>query len=378
MSAVELGPSPSPALFRSSSLSPATWNARPSPFEHKRILIATDAWFPQVNGVVRTLRSLSQVLEGWGYEVRFLTHETFRTFALPSYPEIRLALFAGLGVGRIIDEFKPHSIHIATEGPIGLAVRRFCLNRRLPFTTSFHTLFPEYIEARTGIPASWMYPLLRRFHGPSEAVMVATPTLERSLARYGFSKLKRWSRGVDTELFRPGRAPVVELPRPIFLYVGRVSVEKNVEAFLKLDLPGSKLVVGDGPQLCELKARYPAVHFAGAKFGEELAAHYATSDVLVFPSKTDTFGLVMLEALACGVPVAAFPVQGPIDVIGSQSGVGVLGEDMQQACVDALHINSSMCRLFALGHSWDACAQQFLSNLSWQPDASFASAASRV
>jgi len=331
-----------------------------------RILIATDAWLPQVNGVVRTLRQLGRNLESWGFDVRFITPDAFQTMAMPSYPEIRLAMFAGRAASRIIDTFKPQSIHIATEGPIGLAVRRHCVARGIPFTTSFHTMFPEYIEARTLIPSSWTYPLLRRFHNRARAIMVATATLERDLMQKGFRQLKRWSRGVDVTQFRPGSKDFLNLPRPVYLYVGRVAVEKNIEAFLKLQLPGSKLVVGDGPQLADLRQRYPDAHFAGARFGDDLARHYAASDVFVFPSRTDTFGLVMLEALASGLPVAAFPVQGPVDVVGQAPDAGVLHDDLREACLRAAALDPVSCRNHALGFSWDACARQFLSNLAWR------------
>jgi glycosyltransferase involved in cell wall biosynthesis len=230
-------------------------------------------------------------------------------------------------------------------------------------------MFAEYIEARSFIPSSWIYPLLRRFHNSAHAVMVATASLERELGRRGFRQLKRWSRGVDVDQFRPGAKEFLKLPRPIFIYVGRVAVEKNLDAFLRLSLPGSKLVVGDGPQLPELKQRYPSVHFVGPRFGEDLAMHYAASDVFVFPSRTDTFGLVLLEALASGVPVAAYPVQGPLDVVGSASQVGVLDDDLGRACMGALSLKADTCRRHALGFSWEACAQQFLSNLSWRAKA---------
>lgn len=332
----------------------------------RRVLIATDAWYPQVNGVVRTLSHVRDILQRWNYDVRFIAPTAFSTVAMPGYPEIRLALFAGRLASQFVGQFKPHSIHIATEGPIGLTVWRHCLERGWPFTTSFHTMFPEYIQARTSIPAGWIYPLLKRFHNRARAVMVATPSLERDLEKRGFMRLRRWSRGVDVDLFRPGVKEYLTLPRPIFLYVGRIAVEKNLEAFLRLALPGTKLVVGDGPQLLELKAKYPEVHFAGARFGEDLARHYAASDVFVFPSRTDTFGLVLLEALSSGLPIAAYPVQGPIDVVGNQSDVGALDEDLAKACIQALSVNPKKCREHALAFSWEACAKQFLSNLSWK------------
>jgi glycosyltransferase involved in cell wall biosynthesis len=334
-----------------------------------RILIATDAWAPQVNGVVRTLETLGVQLGRLGHDVRFVTPEGFRTVPMPTYPEIKLALFARRAVGRIIDEFKPEAIHIATEGPLGLATRRNCMRRGISFTTSFHTRFPEYIHARFGVPTSWSYAGLRWFHGPATAVMVATKTLERDLAARGFQNLRMWSRGVDVELFKPGDKDWLDLPRPVFLYVGRVAIEKSVEEFLKLDLPGSKLVVGDGPQLGELRTRYPAVRFVGPKFGPELARHYAASDVFVFPSRTDTFGLVVLEALASGLPVAAHPVQGPIDIIGSNHAVGALSEDLGAAARQAMRLSPQACRLFATSFSWEACTRQFLTHLARPQDA---------
>ncbi len=333
-----------------------------------RILIATDAWAPQVNGVVRTLETLGTQLGRIGHDVRFVTPDGFRTIPMPTYPEIRLALFARRAVGRIIDEFKPEAIHIATEGPLGLATRRNCLRRGISFTTSFHTRFPEYIHARFGVPTSWPYAGLRWFHGPATAVMVATRTLEKDLIARGFKNLRMWSRGVDVELFKPAPKDWLDLPRPVFLYVGRVAIEKSVEEFLKLDLPGSKLIVGDGPQLAELRARYPTVRFVGPKFGAELARHYAASDVFVFPSRTDTFGLVVLEALASGLPVAAHPVQGPIDIIGGNLTVGALSDDLGEAARRAMRLNPHACRLFAMNFSWEACTRQFLTNLARPQD----------
>jgi glycosyltransferase involved in cell wall biosynthesis len=329
-----------------------------------RVLISTDAWAPQVNGVVRTLETLGQELQRFGHEVQFVTPDGFRTVPMPTYPEIRLALFARRAVGRVIEDFKPDAIHIATEGPLGLATRRNCMRRGISFTTSFHTRFPEYIHARFGVPTSWSYAGLRWFHGPATAVMVATRTLERDLAARGFKNLRLWSRGVDTELFKPGLKDWLDLPRPVFLYVGRVAIEKSVEEFLKLKLPGSKLVVGDGPQLGELRVKYPEVRFTGPKFGQELARHYAASDVFVFPSRTDTFGLVILEALASGLPVAAHPVQGPIDIIGGNDAVGALSEDLGAAALTAMRLKPEACRAFAMDFAWEACTKQFLAHLA--------------
>jgi glycosyltransferase involved in cell wall biosynthesis len=255
-----------------------------------------------------------------------------------------------------------NAIHIATEGPLGILMRRLCLRQDLPFTTSFHTLFPEYVHARWSIPVDWTYPFLRRFHDAAVRTMVATPTIETQLRARGFRKLRRWSRGVDTMLFRPRAKNLYPYARPISLYVGRVAVEKGIDAFLALSLPGTKVVVGDGPARAELARRFPDVKFLGAKTGEDLAQHYASADVFVFPSRTDTFGLVLLEALACGVPVAAYPVAGPVDVIGD-SGAGCLNNDLGRAVQDALAIPADVCRRQAERFSWEASTQQFLDNL---------------
>lgn len=265
-------------------------------------------------------------------------------------------------MARIIDQFRPCAIHIATEGPLGMTARRYCIKRDIPFTTAFHTKFPEYVHARFGVPIAWTYKVMCWFHGPSRSIMVATQTIEDELIKWGLGNIKRWTRGVDTELFRPRDKNFLNLPRPISLYVGRVAVEKNIKAFLDLDLPGSKLVVGDGPQRAELTTAYPDVHFVGAKEGEDLAKHFAASDVFVFPSRTDTFGLVMLEALASGIPVAAYPVPGPLDVIGDNP-VGCLDENLKHAVSAALKIDPSLCRGYALGFSWETSVQQFLNNV---------------
>ena len=327
-----------------------------------RIAIVSDAWLPQVNGVVRTLDTVRRTLGADGHDVLVIGPDRFRTLPCPTYPEIRLALLPARAVARAIDGFAPEAIHIATEGPLGMATRRYCLSRGFCFTTSFHTKFAEYLHARTRFPISWTYAWLRRFHAASARIMVATPSLEAELTQHGFARLSRWSRGVDTALFRP-QAPALELPRPVFLYVGRVAVEKNIGAFLSLALAGSKLVVGDGPQLAQLKRRHPDVHFAGAQQGEALARHYAAADVFVFPSRTDTFGLVLLEALASGVPVAAYPVTGPRDVIDGAP-VGCLDDDLAAAARRALTLDPAACRAYALNFTWDASACQFLTNLA--------------
>src|ERR1700674_3536386 len=327
-----------------------------------RILVATDAWHPQVNGVVRTLTNMAEAARAFGVEISFLTPQSFRTFAMPSYPDLRLALPYPAKIARLIAEARPDSIHIATEGPIGLLVRRYCRKHRLPFTTSFHTRFPEYISARLPIPEAWIWTALRAFHGPSQAVMAATPALAGELRARGFRNVVLWPRGVDASQFHP-RAADLGLPRPVFLCVGRVAVEKNLEAFLDLDLPGAKVIVGDGPALTALARKYPQAVFLGAQQGEELAETYAAADVFVFPSKTDTFGLVLLEALASGVPVAAFPVTGPRDVLGSAP-VGALSDDLQPACLAALRISPQACLEFAANHTWEASARAFIEHMA--------------
>jgi glycosyltransferase involved in cell wall biosynthesis len=328
-----------------------------------RILLTTDAWLPQVNGVVRTLQRVRRECEAQGHVIEVVSPDQFRSVPCPTYPEIRLALRPGRGVGGRLAAFRPDCIHIATEGPLGIAARRQCLRRGLSFTTSYHTRFPEYVSTRLPIPLALGYAWMRWFHEPSAGVMVATRTIRRELEARGFTNVTDWSRGVDTELFRPDREPTLDLPRPVHLYVGRVAVEKNLDAFLRLPIAqGSKLVVGDGPQLAAFQASYPLVRFVGAKFGVELARHYVCGDVFVFPSRTDTFGLVLLEALASGVPVAAYPVPGPLDVIGD-SRCGALDEDLGQAVARALQIPRERCRVHADTFSWRRCAEQFLANL---------------
>jgi 1,2-diacylglycerol 3-alpha-glucosyltransferase/glucuronosyltransferase len=328
-----------------------------------KIALATDAWYPQVNGVVRTLARLGDELVALSHQTTPITPVSFLTVPCPTYPEIRLALRPGRRLARLLEAAAPEALHIATEGPLGMAARHWCLGRRRAFTTSFHTRFPEYVAARIGLPPGLGYAWLRRFHRPSAGVMVATERLRDELAGRGFTQLKLWCRGVDTELFRPRETSVVDLPGPSYLYVGRVAVEKNLKAFLDLDLADSKLVVGGGPQLESLRRRYPEVSFPGPKFGEELAAIYASCDVFVFPSLTDTFGLVMLEALASGLPVAAFPVPGPLDVIGD-SGAGVLDHDLGLAARRALAIPRAHCRDHALRYSWRHTAERFLAYLA--------------
>ena len=326
------------------------------------IAIATDAWHPQINGVVRTLEALAASMEALGSTVEFITPVGFASLPLPTYPGLRCALPGPTAIAARIERARPDAVHIATEGPIGFMVRRYCLAKGLPFTTSFTTRFPEYIAARVPFPIAWGYAALRRFHGKASVTMVSTPSLMAELTHRGFANLKLWSRGVDTRLFRPERALDLCMPRPIFLSVGRIAPEKNLDAFLALDLPGTKVVIGHGPQEAELRARFPAAKFLGALCGEALAAHIASADVFVFPSRTDTFGIVQLEALACGVPVAAYPVTGPKDVIGSRP-VGVLSEDLGRACQEALKLSRAACRRHALAFSWERSASEFLEHM---------------
>jgi glycosyltransferase involved in cell wall biosynthesis len=340
-----------------------------------RILLATDAWEPQVNGVVRTLTRTIAECRAMGHEVEVVSPDQFKTFPLPTYPEIKLAMGAYEPVQERFKAFEPEAIHIATEGPIGLAARRICVDWKLPFTTSYHTKFPEYVSARLPVPVAAGYAYMRWFHQASGRLMVATPTMRDELTRHGFRNISPWARGVDTDTFqprRPGEADVFEgLERPIWLNVGRVAVEKNIESFLAQDLPGSKVVVGDGPQREELKARYPKVRFVGVKMGDELAAHFKCADVFVFPSLTDTFGLVILEAMASGVPVAAYPAPGPVDIIPG-SGAGVVArsvtEGLREACLEALKLDREQVRAYAEKFSWRVCAEEFVRNLQPYPE----------
>ncbi|MGI4978491.1 MAG: glycosyltransferase family 4 protein [Janthinobacterium lividum] len=326
----------------------------------RRVAIVTDAWAPQVNGVVRTLSAVAAELGRMGVAVEVIGPDRFRTVPCPTYPEIRLAVLPRRRLARMLREARPDSLHIATEGPLGMAARALCRRHGWRYTTSFHTRFPEYLRARTGLPLAPAYAVLRRFHNGGEGTMVATESLHAELEARGFAKLRRWSRGVDLSVFAPApRDPWAGLARPVFACVGRVAVEKNIAAFLALDLPGSKVVVGDGPMLPALRRRFPQAHFAGARFGAELAASFAGADVKVFPSRTDTFGLVVLESLACGTPVAAFPVTGPRDIL--REGVtGALDEDLRAACLRALAADRGACRAYAERCSWQACAEQFL------------------
>jgi glycosyltransferase involved in cell wall biosynthesis len=326
-----------------------------------RILVATDAWHPQVNGVVRTLGSLARAADKLGAKIDFLTPKGFSSFQLPTYPGLRLALPSRRGIEDRIEEKKPDAIHIATEGPVGFAVRAYCRRHRRRFTTSYTTRFPEYISARLPIPAQWVYAVLRRFHSAATVTMVATPSLMTELADRGFANLGMWTRGVDVDLFRPDRAIKLDFPRPIFMTAGRVAVEKNLEAFLSLDLPGTKVVVGSGPAEAKLRQNFPDARFLGPLENGTLAAHLAAADVFVFPSRTDTFGIVQLEALASGVPIAAFPVTGPKDVVAGHP-IGVLDEDLRSACLQALELPREACRKFAMDYSWENSARQFINH----------------
>ena len=340
-----------------------------------RILLATDAWAPQVNGVVRTLTRVVAELRQMDEQVEVISPDQFSTLPLPTYPEIRLAIGAYEKVQERFKAFEPEAIHIATEGPIGLAARRICLEWKLPFTTSYHTRFPEYVSARLPVPLVAGYAYMRWFHRPSGRLMVATATLREELERHGFRNISLWSKGLDTDVFRPrahGEPDVFcHLARPVWLNVGRVAVEKNIEAFVSLDLPGTKVVVGDGPQREELENRYPDVRFVGAKFDNELAAHYACADVFVFPSLTDTFGLVILEAWGAGTPVAAFSAPGPVDIIPG-TGAGILApgraEGLKTACLEALTLDRGQVRSVAEHYSWRACAEEFLRLLHPYPE----------
>ena len=329
-----------------------------------KIAFITDAWYPQINGVVTTVENTCKTIRGQGKDVLLITPDQFKTIPCPTYPSIKLSIFCYPKVKQLLDDFAPNHIHIATEGPLGLAARKYCLKHKQAFTTSFHTLFAEYINLRFKTPLTWGYRLLHWFHKPASQIMVATARVEADLVNRGFNKEKfvRWSRGVDTDRFKPRDKDFLKYPRPISMYVGRVAIEKNLEAFLSLPVPGTKVVVGGGPQLNTLKKNFPAVVFTGFETGESLAKTMAAADIFVFPSRTDTFGIVMLDALACGVPVAAFPVQGPIDVLIDNQ-TGCMRENLQEAFYGALELNSEDCRQQALSYSWQNCSAQFLNNL---------------
>ncbi len=333
----------------------------------KTVLIVTDAWHPQINGVVRSIELVAREMETRGIVVKMLTPNEFKTFPMPGYGEIRLSRTLMKPVYERIEASGAEAIHIATEGPLGIMARRWCRKNGFPFSTAYHTQFPEYLKARLPVPLRWSYRFLRWFHGAAKYCLVGTPHLKTLLEQRGFTNAVIWQKGVDTELFHPSKRGALAYPGPVFLYVGRVAVEKNIEAFLSLDLPGTKLVVGGGPSLDKLKLDYPDVVFLGPKQGEELATLFASADAFVFPSKTDTFGLVLLEALASGTPVAAFPVTGPIDVIGDAP-VGALDNDLKAAAMHALGISRDACRTYAEQFSWAASTDQFLAHLPTRED----------
>lgn len=328
-----------------------------------KLAILTDAWQPQVNGVVTTLMRTRDFLRALGHDVLVIGPDQFATVPCPTYPEIRLALMPGRALTDLLNDFEPEAIHVATEGPLGHAGRRYCIRRKLPFTTSYHTQFPQYLRKRLPIPEAWTYALLRRHHSAALRTLVASEHQRRDLITNNFRNVHIWSRGVDTELFRPCGREHLHLPRPIWLYAGRVAVEKNLEAFLGTELGGSKVVVGGGPDLARLRLKYPGTHFVGYKFGQELAQHMSSADVFVFPSRTDTFGLVMLEAMACGTPVAAYPVTGPIDVV--REGInGCLDDDLASAAERALQVARDSCRDASLAYTWERATGQFLAQLA--------------
>ena len=337
-----------------------------------RIAIVSDAWRPQINGVVRTLETVARILRGEGHEVEVIGPDRFRTLPCPTYPEIRLSLFPSSRLGHMLKLFAPDAIHIVTEGPLGWAARGFCRRRGIPFTTAYHTRFPEYVRARIRLPLAWSYAFVRRFHAPAAGVLVVSPAIRDELGARGFGNLVPWSRGVDISAFKPQPHDDTGDPRPIWLYAGRVAVEKNIEAFLDLDLPGTKWVVGGGPQLRSLQRRHANARFFGSVDADELSYRYAQADCFVFPSVTDTFGLVMVEALASGVPVAGYPVPGPLDVVTDPK-VGALDLDLRTACLAAVSRDPEDCRRHAETFTWERCARQFLEALQviprghWQP-----------
>ncbi|MCC2095777.1 MAG: glycosyltransferase family 1 protein [Hyphomicrobiales bacterium] len=328
----------------------------------RKLLIVTDAWRPQINGVVQTYLWLQQELPALGIDVDFLTPQGFRTCAMPSYRDIRLSLTSKKVVRERIERSGPDMIHIATEGPLGWHARRVCLSDEFPFSTCYHTRYPEYVAARLPVPLAWTYAVMRRFHNASASTLVATTDLARELGQRGFRHIRHWRRGIDVELFRSGPVAELAFPRPWFLFVGRVAVEKNIEAFLSLDLPGTKIVVGDGPARMRLERDFPAARFLGAKFADELGSIYRAADVFVFPSRTDTYGLVMAEALAAGTPVAAYPGPG-VETIFDGASCGVVGNDLRKAALAALEVDPDICRRTGARHSIQASARAFLALL---------------
>jgi glycosyltransferase involved in cell wall biosynthesis len=329
-----------------------------------RIAIATDAWSPQVNGVVRTLQAVRAELERQGHEVMIVSPDRFYSMPCPTYPEIRLAFASVASVGKMLTDFNPQAIHLATEGPVCLAARRWCLTRDFPFTSAYHTQFPDYVSARTGVNPEWVWRYIRWFHAPAQSILASTPSIARTLQGHGLCNVRHWGRGVDLGTFSDRFAPdpvLAALPGPIQLYVGRVAIEKNIEAFLEARHPGTKVIVGDGPARATLEAKFPEARFLGPRFGADLASAYAAADVFVFPSRTDTFGLVMIEALACGVPVAAYPVPGPVDILNDR--VGAMDDDLDRAIATALTRDRDACAAYGQSFTWEASARQFLNAL---------------
>lgn len=341
-----------------------------------RLAIATDAWAPQVNGVVRTLTETISRLKARGHAVEVVAPDRFTTIPCPGYPEIRLALAPRFGVRKALGVFRPDIVHISTEGPIGWSARAWCLKHNVPFTTAFHTRFPEYVAARTRLSPDLIWPIMRKFHKGSRAILTATQSLRNELEIRGIQPTQLWSRGIDNVLFHPDQPDhpsLQHLTKPIMLSVGRVAIEKNLEAFLDADVAGTKVVVGDGPARAYLQARYPDVVFLGTRHGAELASIYASADVFVFPSKTDTFGLVMLEALACGVPVAGYAVQGPLDIIGVEGRgphdtldqpIGCLKQDIAEAIKGALLLGRDDAARYGAQFCWDKCTNQFVNGIT--------------
>lgn len=329
-----------------------------------RIAIVTDAWMPQVNGVVRTLCALREELVRMGHHVKIISPDQFGSLPCPTYPEIRLAFALPRTLGRMIAEFAPDAVHLATEGPLCLSARRWCLRNNLPFSTAYHTQFPDYVAKRSGLPASWFWRYIRWFHGPAQAVLVSTQSVRQQLRIHGVNQVRPWGRGVDVSNFTPDTPPpalFANLPRPIQLYVGRIAIEKNIEAFLSSNHPGTKVVVGDGPVRAAMEQTFPDAHFLGPLSGRELAGAYAGADVFVFPSRTDTFGLVMIEAMACGTPVAAYPVTGPLDVVTAET--GALAETLDDAIAMALTRDRRVCAARGASYTWAQSAREFLAGL---------------
>ncbi|MGE4323751.1 MAG: glycosyltransferase family 4 protein [Sphingobium sp.] len=329
-----------------------------------RIAIVTDAWTPQVNGVVRTLQTIRAELEAMGHAVKVVSPDQYGSLPCPTYPEIRLAIVRPTVVGQAIADFHPDAVHLATEGPLCLAARRWCLRNQVPFTTAYHTHFPDYVAQRTGLPAAWFWRYIRWFHGPAQAVLVSTRSVRHQLRAHGVAHVRLWGRGVDLSAFHADAPPPVcyaGMARPIQLCVGRVAVEKNLEDFLRCDHPGTKVVIGDGPARAALERAYPDAHFLGPMFGAELAGAYAGADVFVFPSRTDTFGLVMIEALACGTPVAAYPVTGPVDIVTAET--GALSDRLADAITAALLCDRRACAAYGRSFTWRRSAREFLAGL---------------